>query len=51
VTLDEHISRCNKIIAALARAPMSKEGLKGHTGAARPETGHTTAASSASREC
>jgi hypothetical protein len=28
VTLDEHISRCNKVIAALARAPMSKEVSK-----------------------
>jgi hypothetical protein len=28
VTLDEHISRCNKIIAALAAAPMSKEVSK-----------------------
>jgi hypothetical protein len=28
VTLDEHISRCNRIIAALASAPMSKEVSK-----------------------
>jgi hypothetical protein len=28
LTSDEHISRCNKIIAALARAPMSKEVSK-----------------------
>jgi hypothetical protein len=28
VTFDEHISRCNKIIAALAGAPMSKEVSK-----------------------
>ena len=28
VTFDEHISRCNKVIAALARAPMSKEVSK-----------------------
>jgi hypothetical protein len=28
MTLDEHITRCNKIIAALATAPMSKEVSK-----------------------
>jgi hypothetical protein len=28
LTSDEHISRCNKIIAALARAPMSNEVSK-----------------------
>ena len=28
MTFDEHISRCNKIIAALAGAPMSKEVSK-----------------------